>query len=102
MKPIRYRGCIRRCLLYRSCSIGPFIRIEYRIQICIRSGRIAGQLADAGVRALTMVEETFKTIEEMGEEILEHVIQVASGEIQSKADALGQDDFIPWKRGVSL
>ena len=43
-----------------------------------------------------------KTIEEMGEEILEHVIQVASGEIQSKADALGQDDFIPWKRGVSL
>ncbi|MEH6405684.1 MAG: altronate dehydratase family protein [Leeuwenhoekiella sp.] len=43
-----------------------------------------------------------KTIEEMGEEILEYVIQVASGNVQSKADALGQDDFIPWKRGVSL
>ncbi|MEH6659302.1 altronate dehydratase family protein [Leeuwenhoekiella marinoflava] len=43
-----------------------------------------------------------KTITEMGEEILEHVIQVASGEVESKADALGQDDFIPWKRGVSL
>ncbi|MAW93631.1 MULTISPECIES: UxaA family hydrolase [unclassified Leeuwenhoekiella] len=43
-----------------------------------------------------------KTIEEMGEEILEHVIQVASGEVEAKADALGQDDFIPWKRGVSL
>ncbi|RXG27625.1 UxaA family hydrolase [Leeuwenhoekiella marinoflava] len=43
-----------------------------------------------------------KTITEMGEEILEHVIQVASGEVESKADALDQDDFIPWKRGVSL
>ncbi len=43
-----------------------------------------------------------KTIQEMGEEILEYVIQVASGEIIAKADALGQDDFIPWKRGVSL
>ncbi|WP_442846395.1 UxaA family hydrolase [Leeuwenhoekiella sp. H156] len=43
-----------------------------------------------------------KTIEEMGEEILEYVIQVASGEVEAKADSLGQDDFIPWKRGVSL
>ena len=43
-----------------------------------------------------------KTIEEMGEEILEFVIQVASGEVESKADQLKQDDFIPWKRGVSL
>jgi len=43
-----------------------------------------------------------KTISEMGEEILNHVIEVASGTIVSKADQLGQDDFIPWKRGVSL
>ncbi len=43
-----------------------------------------------------------KTIEEMGEEILEYVVKVASGETTSKADALNQDDFIPWKRGVSL
>ncbi|WP_282179308.1 UxaA family hydrolase [Maribacter stanieri] len=43
-----------------------------------------------------------KTIQEMGEEILEYVIQVASGEKKAKADILGQDDFIPWKRGVSL
>lgn len=43
-----------------------------------------------------------KTIEEMGEGILEYVVQVASGEIDSKADVLEQDDFIPWKRGVSL
>ena len=42
------------------------------------------------------------TIERMGEEILERVIEVASGEMRTKAEQLGQDDFIPWKRGVSL
>ena len=43
-----------------------------------------------------------KTIEEMGEEILEYCIKAASGEIIPKAVLLNQDDFIPWKRGVSL
>lgn len=43
-----------------------------------------------------------KTIEEVGNEILAYIIEVASGRIISKADALNQDDFIPWKRGVSL
>jgi altronate hydrolase len=43
-----------------------------------------------------------KTIEEMGAEILDHIIEVASGKIPVKAVELGQDDFIPWKRGVSL
>jgi altronate hydrolase len=43
-----------------------------------------------------------KTIEEMGEEILEYCIRAASGQITPKAVQLNQDDFIPWKRGVSL
>jgi altronate hydrolase len=43
-----------------------------------------------------------KTIEQMGEEILEYCIKAASGEVIPKAVLLGQDDFIPWKRGVSL
>jgi altronate hydrolase len=43
-----------------------------------------------------------KTIEEMGEDILEYCIKAASGEIIPKAVKLNQDDFIPWKRGVSL
>jgi altronate hydrolase len=43
-----------------------------------------------------------KTVAQMGEEILEYCIQAASGEIIPKAVTLGQDDFIPWKRGVSL
>jgi altronate hydrolase len=42
------------------------------------------------------------TIAEMGEAVLEFVICVASGEVRTKAELLGQDDFIPWKRGVSL
>ncbi|HEY8916901.1 MAG TPA: altronate dehydratase family protein [Chitinophaga sp.] len=43
-----------------------------------------------------------KTIAAMGEEILEFVIKTASGEVITKAEQLHQDDFIPWKRGVSL
>jgi len=43
-----------------------------------------------------------KTIREMGEEILAYCIRAASGEITPKAVLLNQDDFIPWKRGVSL
>jgi altronate hydrolase len=43
-----------------------------------------------------------KTIQQTGEEILEYCIKVASGEISTKAMQLAQDDFIPWKRGVSL
>lgn len=43
-----------------------------------------------------------KTIQQMGEEILDYCIKAASGGITPKAVLLGQDDFIPWKRGVSL
>jgi altronate hydrolase len=43
-----------------------------------------------------------RSIEQMGEEILDFVIDVASGKIKTKAMNLNQDDFIPWKRGVSL
>ena len=43
-----------------------------------------------------------ETIEEAAHRILNYVIAVASGEVQAKAVKLGQDDFIPWRRGVSL
>jgi len=48
------------------------------------------------------VIEGEKTIEEMGRDILEYCIRAASGEVIPKAVQLNQDDFIPWKRGVSL
>jgi altronate hydrolase len=43
-----------------------------------------------------------KTIEQMGESILEFAVRVASGEVRTKAELKSQEDFIPWKRGVSL
>ena len=42
------------------------------------------------------------SIQEIGEQILEYCIKAASGEITPKSVLLNQDDFIPWKRGVSL
>ena len=46
--------------------------------------------------------ESGESIEAAGERILDYVIKVASGELQVSAVRHGQDDFIPWKRGVSL
>lgn len=43
-----------------------------------------------------------KSIEEMGSNILDFIIEVVSGNVKPKAVQLQQDDFIPWKRGVSL
>lgn len=43
-----------------------------------------------------------KTIDEMADEMLDFIIEVASGRIQTKAKLLNQNDFIPWRRGVSL
>ena len=43
-----------------------------------------------------------QTIAQNADALLEYVIRLASGEEITKAEGLGQDDFIPWKRGVSL
>ena len=43
-----------------------------------------------------------ETIQAAGERILNYVIGVASGETEIAAVRKGQEDFIPWKRGVSL
>ena len=39
---------------------------------------------------------------ELSDELLEVIIDSASGTYTPKAVCLGQDDFLPWKRGVSL
>ena len=41
-------------------------------------------------------------LESLSDELMELCIETASGDNICKARALGQDDFIPWKRGVSL
>ncbi len=43
-----------------------------------------------------------ESIEQAAERLLDYVIDVASGKTEVAAVRLGQDDFIPWKRGVSL
>ena len=42
------------------------------------------------------------TLEEMGARVMDLVIDTASGRHITAAERLGQWDFIPWKRGVSL
>jgi altronate hydrolase len=43
-----------------------------------------------------------KSVEQMGAEMLDLTLATASGSYTPKAVSLGQDDFLPWKRGVSL
>ena len=73
----------------------PVIKIATNTQLANRMSDIID--IDTG----SIIEGT-SSIEEMGEVILDYVIRAASGEIIPKAVMLGQDDFIPWKRGVSL
>jgi len=42
------------------------------------------------------------SIQSLGEKLLDYIIEVASGREMPAAVQLGQDDFIPWKRGISL
>lgn len=75
--------------------IAPVVKISTNSQLAARMPDIID--VDAG--AIITGE---KNIPEMGEEILEFVIAAASGEKRVKAEELSQNDFIPWKRGVSL
>jgi len=43
-----------------------------------------------------------KSVSQAGEELFHLILATASGDCTPKAVALGQDDFLPWKRGVSL
>jgi altronate hydrolase len=43
-----------------------------------------------------------ETVKSCGEALLSYIIKVASGECEVNARRLGQNDFIPWKRGLSL
>lgn len=43
-----------------------------------------------------------RSLGEVGDDLMEYIIAVASGEEIPKAVQLKQNDFIPWKQGVSL
>ena len=75
--------------------IAPVLKIATNSELARRMADIID--VDAGPIVLGE-----STLEETAEAILERVIEVASGQLSTKAEQLGQDDFIPWKRGVSL
>jgi altronate hydrolase len=75
--------------------VSPTIKIATNTALAKRMGDII----DINAGSIISGE---KTIPQMGEEILEYSIRVASGEATPQAVRLNQDDFIPWKQGVSL
>jgi altronate hydrolase len=75
--------------------ITPVVKISTNSDLARRMGDII----DVNAGAVVSGE---KTIEQMGETILDFVAGVASGDTHTKAEMLAQHDFIPWKRGVSL
>ncbi len=74
--------------------VAPVIKISTNTSLAERMGDIIDFDAGGIVTGKT-------TIPECAEQLLELCIEVAGGR-QTKAELLGQNDFIPWKRGVSL
>jgi altronate hydrolase len=75
--------------------VAPVVKISTNSDLAERMGDIID--FDAGG---IVTGET--TIPECAGKLLELCIEVASGERFTNAELLGQNDFIPWKRGVSL
>jgi altronate hydrolase len=75
--------------------ICPVIKVASNTKLALKMPDIID--FDAGT--IISGEETPATA---GERLLELVVAVASGKIQTKAEEKRNFDFIPWKRGVSL
>ncbi len=75
--------------------VAPVIKISTNTTLAERMGDIID--FDAGG-----IVSGKSTIPECASQLLELCIEVASGRQFTKAELLGQNDFIPWKRGVSL
>lgn len=75
--------------------VAPVIKVSTNSQLAERMADIID--FDAGG---IVTGET--TIPKCAEKLLDLCIEVASGRRFTKAEEFGQNDFIPWKRGVSL
>ncbi len=76
-------------------AVAPVLKIATNSDVAVRMPDVID--IDAG----PIIHGT-STIPQIAHQILESTISAASGRYIPKAVALGQDDFIPWKRGVSL
>ncbi len=75
--------------------ITPVVKISTNTELAVRMHDIIDFDTGAVIRGESTIEET-------GEKLLKFILRVASGEIHTKAELRVQEDFIPWKRGVSL
>ena len=75
--------------------IAPVLKVATNTQMATRMADIID--IDAG--SIIIGDST---IQQVANDILEAVIDVASGRRHTKAELNGQHDFIPWKRGISL
>ena len=75
--------------------VAPVLKISTNSALAERMGDIIDFNAGGIVTGET-------TIPACAEKLLDLCIEVASGEKHTKAEQFGQNDFIPWKRGVSL
>lgn len=66
------------------------------------NSRLAGRMPDVIDFDSGPVVTGHQTIQQNGEALLEWLIALASGRHRTKAEALNQDDFMPWRRGVNL
>ena len=76
-------------------AIAPVIKASTNNRLAERMSDIIDFNAGPIIRGETTVEQT-------GEVLLELILSVASGKVHTKAEQLGQYDFIPWRRGISL
>jgi altronate hydrolase len=75
--------------------IAPVLKISTNSELARRMHDIIDFDAGAVIRGENTIEET-------AEAMLDVVLRVASGEVRTRAELKVQEDFIPWKRGVSL
>ena len=75
-------------------AIAPVVKVSTNTELAARMSEIID--FDAGP-----VVQGEESIERCGERLLDFSLEVAGGRL-TKAEQLGQHDFIPWKRGVSL
>jgi altronate hydrolase len=75
--------------------IAPVVKVSTNTRLTERMSDIIDFDTGAIIRGVMTLEET-------ADSLLEKILDVASGKTPTKAEGLGQYDFIPWKRGVSL
>ncbi len=76
-------------------AIAPVVKVS-------TNTKLAGKMSDIIDLDAGPIIRGEATVEQIGDSMLELILKVAGGMTQTKAEQLGQNDFIPWRRGMSL